>query len=527
MKRFDKVCAVALCVATVMSMAGCAVKPQETSEETSETVETSAVTETSASAVETTAETSETGATEATDMTDNTETAAGVDGTYVRTMDDVTAEMMSCDYWIENGRAGGFDMDKVLLNADQISEFNRVNHAPFEDADGNTLFYADEIGATFDGDILRLLLNSCRDAVPEKPEEYFLNGRPTTAAYWNGLTALDNLAAVPDSIQVRYGYTVKRATLRLFPTDDQVYETAEDRYFDYILFSECMPYMPVRILHESTDGKFLYVVFDSFAAWVNKECIALCHDRAEWNERQERVKASGLTVTAREIRLGDDPYSPATSGQVLPMGTHMELVPSSSAPASAGGRTTFGDYVVKVPTRGADGYAVDEYVLIPCSDDVTVGVLPYTSANLLRQAFKLLGDRYGWGGDLRANDCSGILREIYNCFGILLPRTKQTSVGGDFVDKIDMSSMGGSAKLAVLHDVMPGSYISMPGHMMFYLGTVDGRPYIISAVGTFVQPSPGSEEILKPRSVVLSSLLVRNRALKTWLQNSKFVVTIK
>ena len=73
---------------------------------------------------------------------------------------------------------------------------------------------------------------------------------------------------------------------------------------------------------------------------------------------------------------------------------------------------------------------------------------------------------------------------------------------------------------------MTGSLVSMPGHMMIYLGTVDGKPYVISACGTFVDPAPGSTEARHPNSVIVSNLYVRTKSLKTWLDVSTTVVTI-
>ena len=62
--------------------------------------------------------------------------------------------------------------------------------------------------------------------------------------------------------------------------------------------------------------------------------------------------------------------------------------------------------------------------------------------------------------------------------------------------------------------------------MMIYLGTVDGKPYVISACGTFVAPAPGSTEAQHPNSVILNSLYVRTRSLKTWLDVSTTALTM-
>ena len=439
-----------------------------------------------------------------------------IDTEYVRLIDGVKPEMMQPGYWIKEGSS------KVLMTPDEIAEFNRNNRGVITASDKTKFPKLDEFPETLDGKVLRSFLTDCANAAPKDPSKLYLNGKPTTDEYWKELIARSNIEAIPEEINVKFGFTVKRMTIRLFPTEDRVFEKTSDRYYDAMIFSECMPYMPVAVLHESSDGEYLYVVFDSYAAWVRKDTVALCKDINDWKERQN--PGQWLVVTGREIRLGNDPYSSKTTNTVLPMGTKMELVPADKAPKSTHQRTTFGDYVVKVPTRGSDGSLKDEYVLIPVSDDVNVGYLPLTSENIVRQAFKRLGDRYGWAGDLQANDCTGITREIYRCFGILLPRVGQSNVNG--VYKVNMSKMNSKQKLEVIEKLAPGSLISMPGHMMIYLGTVDGKPYVISACGTFVQPAPGSTEALHPNSVILNSLFVRTKSLKTWLDVSTTALTM-
>ncbi len=518
----DKIFSLILTASAVLPLlCSCGINIPQNTESSLPTTAPASTTETSA---ETTAETtSETSAEPAeTTLTAVTfETASDsneIDPYYVRTTDGVEPEMMKADYWI------GENDNVIIMNADEIAAYNHANRAVIMASDDETVFpHLDEFGDTIDGDILRTFLNDNAESIPDYPPRYYQDGGRTDYAYWRDLIELSNMDAVEDVINVQYAYTVKRMTLRLFPTEDRVFDGRDDLYFDYILYAECMPYMPCVVLHESTDGEYLYVVFDSYSAWVRKDAVALCRDREDWVARQNPDQ--WLVVTAREIRLGNDPYSEATTDLVLPMGTQMELVPADDAPEVINQRTTYGDYVVKVPTRGSDGYIEDEYVLIPVSDDVHVGFLPYTSENIVRQAFKLLGDRYGWGGDLQANDCTGITREIFRCFGILLPRVGQSNSKG--VYKVDLSDMDEDEKLSVIEDLIPGSLISFPGHMMIYLGTVDNVPYVISAVGTFVTPEPGSEDPIHPDSVVITSLYVRRTSMRTWLDSATVAMTIK
>ena len=492
--------------------------------DTAQSIETTLPTtsETSLPTLETTMETTET-TKETTAATEpgTVETAPSseeLDTSYVRLIDGVEPEMMNADYWI------GEDDNIILMTDEEIAAYNHENRGNILSADEETQMpHLDEFEDTLDGDILRTFLNDNANSVPGNPRSYYLDGTPTSSIYWENLVDLSNIDQVPDVIEVRYGYTVKRMTLRMFPTEDRIFKDPDDKYFDALLYSECMPYMPCVVLHESSDGEYYYVVFDSYSAWVRKDAVALCEDKEDWLARQNPDQ--WLVVTGREIRFGTDPHCEAVSDLVLPMGTQMELVSAEDAPEVINQRTTYGDYVVKVPTRGSDGYIEDEYVLIPMSDDVHVGFLPYTPANIVRQAFKLLGDRYGWGGDLEANDCTGITREVYRCFGILLPRVKQSASTG--VYSVDVSDMSDEDKLYEIGQLTPGSLIAFPGHMMIYLGMVDGVPYVISAVGTFVAPAPGSDEQIHPDSVIVNSLYVRRASLKTWLESVTVVLTIK
>ena len=496
----------------VSMLAGCsgdessAVVSEETAETTVDNV------------IETSAETTGDNATEtASESSAVPEVKIEDGGSYIRMPDGVKPEMMNASYWIKEGS------DKVLMDEAGIKEFNNENLFPIKAKDGTELPLFGEIGDSLDGEILRTFLRDNEAAVPKDPSQYYLNGKSTDSSYWQQLVGLSNIEGVPDEVKVRYGYTVKRMTVRLFPTEDKVYEGPSDKFFDAMIYSECMPYLPVYVLHESTDGEYLYVVFDSYSAWVRKDAVALCESREDWESRQ--APKHFLTVTGRELRFGDDPYTPAVSNLVLPMGTRMALADLDEAPQSVTHRATFANYVVKVPTRGEDGYVKDEYVLIPVSDDVTPGYLSLTPANILKQSFKLLGDRYGWAGDLRANDCTGIIREVYNCFGILIPRGAQSKVKGVF--KTDMSEMSDKEKLGVFAGLEAGSLIYMPGHAMIYIGTVDNVPYVINANGGFTPPEPGSNDRIYTRSVTVNSLYVRTSSLKSWLSRCNTAVTVK
>ena len=439
-----------------------------------------------------------------------------IDTRYVRLLDRVRPEMMSAEHWLKNCSG------ETVMTEEAISAFNRSLHMcmPFSDT---LSFSLDDAPDTIGGSTLRKMISLY--VPPKDPSTRFLNGEPTDAAFWENV--LDNRAMdrIEDSVPVRFGYSVSRGMICMFPTPHYLGEDAEDRFFDMNTASECLPYLPLVILHESRDGEWLFCLFYNIGGWVKKEHVAACRDRADWQSRRDET--SFLTVVGRELRLGDDPYCESLSGQVLPMGTHLKLLAAKDAPELVHGRSTYGNYVTLLPTRGSDGQIQDTYCLIPISDDVVPGLLPYTGENVIRLAFKRLGDRYGWGGALHANDCSGIVHEIFTCFGFLLPRGAKSESDVPCDGRQDVSGLSVSQKMERLKELMPGSLLYLPGHIVIYLGMDHGEPYAISATGSMGLDGMKTGEVKKILSVCVNDLSVRRRTGLTWLESMTVFLTLR
>src|SRR3546814_7670025 len=97
------------------------------------------------------------------------------------------------------------------------------------------------------------------------------------------------------------------------------------------------------------------------------------------------------------------------------------------------GQAAYTSHVVELPVRNDDGSLRIVPALLPRTADVSADYLPLTRANLVRQAFKFLGERYGWGHSYNGRDCSGFVSEIYRSMGVQLPRnTSAQSVSPAF-----------------------------------------------------------------------------------------------
>ncbi len=431
---------------------------------------------------------------------------------WIRLPRDVEPAMLDVDFWLELAKEQG-DPGVLLLTLPQIRAINEQNKKMLV-LDSGAAFALTDIGPSLDGAVVRELMAVYER--PADPADRYINGSQSSREYWDALVQNANEAAVAEAVSIRYGFTVKPVDVRALPTADYISRSAGDLLRDRNARAEYPAYAPVAVAHESLDGAWYYVICESFAGWAPKESIALCSSREDWLSRQDPEHF--LVVTGRELHLPEDPYSPATSGMRLPMGTILPLLPAAQAPEDFNGRRSFGCYIAQVPVRLSDGSIGNSPVLIPVSEDVSPGFLPYTQENLLTLLFKRLGDRYGWAGMYGANDCSGMLREAFACFGFHFPRNAAVQIRQQGMQSTDLSSLSEQEKLSLLADCPTGTLLHFPGHIMVYLGTYQETPYVISAVSGFTTPEQNEGETTLANSVVLNSLSgTRRMDGETWL----------
>jgi cell wall-associated NlpC family hydrolase len=174
------------------------------------------------------------------------------------------------------------------------------------------------------------------------------------------------------------------------------------------------------------------------------------------------------------------------------MGAKLPLVEVQSIPAIVGNRTSADCHVVLLPVRDSEGLLDFRPALVPKSADVHHGYLPFSRAYLLRQAFKLEGDRYGWGGLFGSRDCSALVQDVFRSIGIFLARNagEQAQGAGTHFSLIDTSP---DERSAILRSLPPGSTLHFPGHVMLYLGEHQDQFYVLHAIaacGNPAQPQP-------------------------------------
>jgi hypothetical protein len=114
------------------------------------------------------------------------------------------------------------------------------------------------------------------------------------------------------------------------------------------------------------------------------------------------------------------------------------------------------------------------------------GNQPCTPDSLLKAAFLLLGERYAWGDSclgIFGRDCSRLAKDVYAVTGVVLPRNgdQQAQVGRIKVLTPDLPPAARRALITT--EAIPGDLLITPGHVMIYLGAIDGEPYVIHDKG--------------------------------------------
>ena len=448
-----------------------------------------------------------------------------VNGASVILMDNVTSDMTSASYWTSLAD----DASSVLTDDDEISD---INEGGIE-ASGTYQVDIENYSSTVS---LSSLVSSAESDIeyyvgtPSDPKTqygkdsngniiniydtyYDSNGNSKTEAEGYFYNALENVKSATVCETVKYALPVKYTTMNFLPADIPVYDDEDDPDFDNQYLSGLRINEPVVIRAVSNDSKWYFVRSSFLSGWVATSDLAICASKSEWLSSWKTDEEDTLVVYGYKVYTEDSNADTSTANVALTMGTKVPLV-SVETEEYVSNRTSYYNYVIKLPTRDDAGNYVGKNALISESDYVSIGYLEPTSQNIINVAMSMLGKRYGWGGMLSSDDCSQYTRNIYACFGIDLPRNttyqRKAAIFG-----YDVSDYSDSEKEALLDHMPPGTLLYFPWHTMMYLGSSGGNYYVISSVSSMANiAGTGKQRI---RSVVINTLNAKRVNGKTWL----------
>jgi hypothetical protein len=377
----------------------------------------------------------------------------------------VTEARLDPDYWIRRGAGSRIVLDAETIEAQntKLKQLDRSIHD------------LEALPAALAGADVRAWV----DRMSERPGDplYDEHGKAVEAAAIDAIVSNANADAIAATQPARFGMVVRRSDLRRFPTRMRLFSepgvTDIDRFQEDALF----PGTPVAIVHESRDGDWWFVVSPRYAAWISRRDVA--------SGTRDEVLAYGrkepyVVVTGASAHTVFTPERPEVSDLQLEMGQRVPMLSDWPAEKPVNGQHPYTAHVIELPMRAADGSLHFTPALLPRTSDVATDYLPLTRANLIRQSFKFLGERYGWGSSYNARDCSGFVSEVYRSFGVELPRNSRDQGVSPALNRIAFTADDDHEKrLAVLRELQVGDLVYIPGHVMMVIGQDGGGPYVI------------------------------------------------
>ncbi len=352
--------------------------------------------------------------------------------------------------------------DRTIMNKVQIKQLNKQTAEV-----KRVIFPPQNFDTSYSGDWVRGKLAKLQTFLSEKAF-YTEEGDAIGDALTKVLQANSNIATVPDTITTRYALVVDYANHRVSPTQQTLLKEPQQHYFDRNQNAALDIGTPLAILHQSSDKKWYFALSPSSYGWIAAEDIALTTQKKMLAFAQS--KNFVVTINPKNALWINHHYD-----NFVRMGVRLPYL----------GR--LGIYMqVQIPKRDDEGALLLHTALIKRSD-VHHGYLAYTQRTIITQAFKFLNAPYGWGGMFGEQDCSKYLQEIYSTVGIQLPRNsaEQAKVG-----KALIRFQGDTSKRStvLIQEGIPATtLLHLPGHIMLYLGSYEGVPYMIHTVWGAIQ----------------------------------------
>lgn len=429
----------------------------------------------------------------------------------VESMPEVSEEMFDASFWTQDIE----DADEILADNDTIKQLNEA-FLSCKDCNMNDL---ESQGGTFDGkkanlDRWKAALSDLSKYLDGK--HYDQSGEIIDGDFiLNLLINLDDPYASPEE-EVRYGIIVNRSDVRAYPTYEIIADDPGDNDFDNVQNSGVRVGEPVVVLASSFNEDFYLCLTSCVSGWIPSEDVAICANKKEWLSAWKFDSDDVMVVTDSKIMLERSNTSPELSGLVLTMGTVLQKVHPNEYEKMITNRSTYYNYPVWIPVRDEEGMYDRRQALISMHHSLSDGYVPLTSNNIVRQAYAMLGDTYGWGGMLASADCSSYIRDVYKCFGLELPRntTWQSAMPAE---KYDITLADTDDRKFLLDTLLPGTILFFKGHEMIYLGSVEDKYYVISSTSSMMDPE--TDEKMRVRSIVINTLDAKRANGNTWMDD--------
>lgn len=393
-------------------------------------------------------------------------------------MNNVNRHMTVPGFWINKLDNPG----EIIMTVDEIITWNITTLDNIESMN-NIPGYPDEIS----GDTVLEMMIKDIDDISNNDSLQYIDGSIPLKSFFSDIKDNMDIESIGNEIEVSFGFITGFSDIRAIPSMTLLnYDTGEWD-FDVLQYSAADIATPVAILHESRDGKWLYVSEPQYSGWILSDNVVYC-SREELRSYLANESFIVITDAKAEIYV-DDKY--LDYGR---MGTRLPLVNISGEFAE-----------VLIPYKNSQN--ILEFKIAEISvDKVHTGYLEYTRENIIRSAFKILNSPYGWGGMFGEQDCSRFLCQVFGTVGFKLPRNSSKQVLSGIIS--DISEFTPDEKVEkVTGEALPGiTFLGFPGHIMLYLGEHEGEPYAIHSMWAYKEKIGAEDKIRLVNRTVVSDM---------------------
>ncbi|MGX3010202.1 SH3 domain-containing protein [Helicobacter sp. 23-1044] len=297
--------------------------------------------------------------------------------------------------------------------------------------------------------------------------------RAINEAFFDALIKSMNIASYPS--MRKKAIMVKTTNMRALPTNKPRFSKNDGFPFDRWQNSLIFAYTPILVLH-STENKEWFLVQSSFVAgWVKADEVAFMGTK----EIREMQNAEFLLPMRDNIALHH-------KGQFLQNAFIGMLLQKGEITITSRQNKKIKKPQIIAYKRDLNGNALKVKVDFEAGDFVAFP-LPFSEVNIAKMITAIGAQNYGWGGMYDNRDCSSFIRDVFANVGIWLPRNSKAQVlhgqitqGSQYLDL----PKDNDAKLAFIAKFAKPfrTIIWLKGHIMLYVGAVDGTPIVAHQV---------------------------------------------
>jgi hypothetical protein len=244
--------------------------------------------------------------------------------------------------------------------------------------------------------------------------------------------------------------------LRVLPTTKPFFENAEDFPFDAIQNTALKLNEPIRVLHVSRDGLWVFVETTCINGWVRSRDVGYLDKKLskKWMKKAQIVIVKDFTLIHDKSGFV---AQKAKLGTICPIVGEVGDAYEISVAVNAG-KQNVRVVKAKVPKESVRRFPLE-----------------FNRESIALIGNELINEPYGWGEMFQNRDCSSMIRDFYLPFGIWLPRGSLNQINSG--RSISLAGLSSNEKERLIKDkgIPFLTLVYLKGHIMLYVGNMNGK----------------------------------------------------